>query len=52
MSTAGLKVAWNYDKRFYWRGYFVANALSTWLRFGGEHETPEPTKPPDALDWW
>ncbi len=46
--AAGLKVAWNYDKRFYWRGYFVANALTTWLRFGGEHTAPEPTKPPDA----
>ena len=47
-SNAGLKTAWNYDKRFYWRGYFVANALTTWLRFGGEHTAPEPEKPPEA----
>ena len=45
---AGMKTAWNYDKRFYWRGYFVANALTTWLRFGGEHTAPEPEKPPES----
>lgn len=45
---AGLKVAWNYDKRWYWRGYFVNNALTTWLRFGGEHTAPEPEQPPEA----
>ena len=45
---AGLKVAWNYDKRWYWRGYFVNNALTTWLRFGGEHTAPEPEQPPEG----
>jgi hypothetical protein len=45
---AGLKIAWNYDKRWYWRGYFVANALTTWLRFGGTHTPPEPEMPPQG----
>ena len=45
---AGIKAAWNYDKRWYWRGYHVRNALSTWLRFGGEHTPPEPEMPPEA----
>ena len=45
---AGMRVAWNYDKRWYWRGYFVNNALTTWLRFGGEHTSPEPEQPPEG----
>jgi hypothetical protein len=45
---AGIKAAWNYDKRWYWRGYHVRNALTTWLRFGGEHIPPEPEMPPEA----
>lgn len=36
--TSGIKAAWNYDHRWSWRGYFVANAITTWLRFGGSHE--------------
>ena len=45
---AALKVAWNYDKRWYWRGYYGPNALTTWLRFGGSHVTPELEMPPEA----
>ncbi len=45
---SGIKAAWNYDKRWYWRGYFVANALTTWLRFGGTHTPPEPEMPPQG----
>ncbi len=45
---SGMKAAWNYDKRWYWRGYFVNNALTTWLRFGGEHTSPEPEQPPEG----
>src|SRR5262245_10613332 len=45
---AGIKAAWNYDKRWDWRGYHVRNALTTWLRFGGEHTPPEPEMPPES----
>jgi hypothetical protein len=43
---AGLKAAWNYDKRWWYRGLFVVNAMTTWLRFGGSHMPPELEMPP------